>query len=311
MSHLIFAAPLQGYTSPEWRNLHNEIFGGIDSYYTPFIRLEKGLFRNKDIRDVEPSRNKVSHLTPQIIASTPEQIITISTRLHEMGYNEIDVNMGCPFPLQVRKHCGAGILQHPEMVKSIINAMSSVKGVQYSIKMRLGQESVDEWREIMPHINSISLKRVIIHPRIGRQQYNGEINEHQFAEIAQSCKHPLVFNGDVTTTKRYNEIITRYPMLEGVMIGRGLLANPALALECSTGKNISQGELTDKILTMHDRLLSLLTARLHGDSQILSHVKPYWEYLLPQLDKRIRKKILKSNTLSKYCTAVSSIRNIT
>ena len=102
----LYAAPLQGFTEAPWRNLHQEVFGGIDAYYTPFVRMEKGEFRNKDVREIASENNTVSRLIPQLIASTPAELERLAGLFIEKGYKEADINMGCPFPLMtVRAFC--------------------------------------------------------------------------------------------------------------------------------------------------------------------------------------------------------------
>ena len=112
----LYAAPLQGFTEAPWRNLHQEVFGGIDAYYTPFVRMEKGEFRNKDVREIASGNNTVSRLIPQLIASTPAELERLAGLFIEKGYKEADINMGCPFPLMTGKHKGSGIFPYPDEV---------------------------------------------------------------------------------------------------------------------------------------------------------------------------------------------------
>ena len=133
----IFAAPLQGFTEATWRNVHNETYGGIDTYITPFIRIEKGEIRNKDIRDTEKKNNTVPHLIPQIIAATPDELLPIAEFIAKEGYCEADINMGCSFALQVRKQHGAGLLPHPEAVAALIKATGEMPEIKFSVKMLL------------------------------------------------------------------------------------------------------------------------------------------------------------------------------
>ena len=160
---VIYAAPLQGFTETAWRNAHEQSFGGIDAYYTPFIRLEKGVIRNKDKRDVSPDENTVSHLIPQIIASDAEELEQLVVFLLVQGYREIDVNMGCPFPLIVRRGKGSGILPYPEKVAVLLDAMKRFPEVCFSVKMRLGWEHADEWKQVLPLLNRSCVKQVTLH----------------------------------------------------------------------------------------------------------------------------------------------------
>ena len=302
----IFAAPLQGFTEAIWRNVHNETYGGIDTYITPFIRIEKGEIRNKDIRDTEKKNNTVPHLIPQIIAATPDELLPIAKFIAKEGYCEADINMGCSFALQVRKQHGAGLLPHPEAVAALMKATGEMPEIKFSVKMRLGWDNKEEWRNILPILNDTPLTRITLHPRLGREQYKQPADREEFARFYEECRHPLVYNGDLTTLEEMNRTAEEFPRLEGLMVGRGLLGNPALGKEYKEQRNLSHGEKASLLAAFHDKFYQAITPRLQGNTQILSKLKPYWEYLLPDMEKRDRKAIIKASTAEKYLAAVNS-----
>lgn len=301
---VIYAAPLQGFTETAWRNAHAQSFGGVDAYYTPFIRLEKGEIRNKDKRGVSPGENTVPRLIPQIIASEPDELEKLVTFLMIQGYREIDLNMGCPFPLIVRRGKGSGILSHPEKVAALLEAMKTFPEVCFSVKMRLGWENAEEWRKVLPLLNRSCVKQVTLHPRIGKQQYKGVVDMEAFHCFYEACELPLVYNGDLCTVTAVRDILEAYPRLKGVMLGRGLLADPSLA-KAFREELMSEDEIKARTFRMH-RLMYLYYQRIieGGDAQLLTKLKAIWEYLLPDLDKKVRKAILKSNRLDTYLRAV-------
>jgi tRNA-dihydrouridine synthase len=302
----IFAAPLQGFTEATWRNVHNETYGGIDTYITPFIRIEKGEIRNKDIRDTEKKNNTVPHLIPQIIAATPDELLPIAEFIAKEGYCEADINMGCSFALQVRKQHGAGLLPHPEAVAALMKSTGEMPEIKFSVKMRLGWDNKEEWRNILPILNDTPLTRITLHPRLGREQYKQPADREEFARFYEECRHPLVYNGDLTTLEEMNRTAEEFPRLEGLMVGRGLLGNPALGKEYKEQRNLSHGEKASLLAAFHDKFYQAITPRLQGNTQILSKLKPYWEYLLPDMEKRDRKAIIKASTAEKYLAAVNS-----
>ena len=302
----ILAAPLQGFTEATWRNVHNETYGGIDTYITPFIRIEKGEIRNKDIRDTEKKNNTVPHLIPQIIAATPDELLPIAEFIAKEGYCEADINMGCSFALQVRKQHGAGLLPHPEAVAALMKATGEMPEIKFSVKMRLGWDNKEEWRNILPILNDTPLTRITLHPRLGREQYKQPADREEFARFYEECRHPLVYNGDLTTLEEMNRTAEEFPRLEGLMVGRGLLGNPALGKEYKEQRNLSHGEKASLLAAFHDKFYQAITPRLQGNTQILSKLKPYWEYLLPDMEKRDRKAIIKASTAEKYLAAVNS-----
>lgn len=302
----IYSAPLQGYTEATWRNLHNMHFGGVDAYFTPFVRYEHGEIRSKDIRDVERKNNTVPRLVPQIIAATPEEMHPLLSLLQNEEYNEVDINMGCSFPLQARKKHGAGILPHPDMVARLMDEIKKYPSIKFSVKMRLGWENKNEWRALLPVLNNAPLAHITMHPRLGREQYKLPADVEEFAAFATECSHPLIYNGDILTLHDIEQIEARFPTLDGIMIGRGLLANPALALEYRQRKELTSKELCGRVREMHDAMYQVMSPRLQGNTQLLGKMKPYWEYLMPTMEKRYRKAILKSNTIDKYMQAVSA-----
>lgn len=301
----IYSAPLQGFTEAVWRNVHSTVFGGIDTYYTPFLRFEHGEIRNKDIRDIECKNNSVDNLVPQIIAASPDEMHPLMELLANEGYVHADINMGCSFPLQVRKRHGAGLLPYPSMVAELMQATTAYTGFSFSVKMRLGWESKDEWRELMPILNDTPLTHITMHPRLGIEQYKKEADIDAFAEFYEACKHPIIYNGDITSLGDIQRIEQQFPTLKGIMIGRGLLANPALGIEYNQGHELTVSEQCRLIQAMHEEMFLQLSPRLQGNTQFLTKMKPYWEYLLPALPKRLRKPILKATMIEKYRSAVA------
>lgn len=301
----ILFAPLQGYTEAPFRNAHARYFGGIDLYYTPFVRLEKGCFRNKDIRDIDPANNQLSHLVPQLIAHDPAKGEAILSLFIEKGYREVDINLGCPFPLLAKRHNGSGILPYPEEVAALLDIVRKHPDIRFSVKMRLGWQQPDECLALLPLLNELPLTHITMHPRLGYQQYKGETNLEAFAVFYESCRHPLVYNGDIRTVEDIHRICTRFPRLSGVMIGRGLLANPALALEYKEGRTLSSREMAERLQAFHTELLRHYTTLLEGgEGQVLHKMKTFWEYLLPEEDRKLKKAIHKSTQPNRYRQAV-------
>lgn len=303
----IHFAPLQGYTEAVYRNAHAEIFGGADAYYTPFVRQEKGEFRNKDIREINVANNNVPRLIPQLIATNRDEAETIIHFFTAQGYKEIDLNMGCPFPLITKTGKGCGILPHPERVADIVSIIEEYPELSFSIKMRLGMESVEEAVALLPLLNRTRLKHITLHPRTGRQQYKGICDKEAFARFAKACEHPLIYNGDITSAQQALELKNEFPFLKGIMIGRGLLSNPALATEIKTGEALSEKELYHKVHQLHETIFTHYQSCLHGEAQLMSKLKPIWDYLLPNAEKRLRKRVCKANKTEAYLHAVKEL----
>ena len=296
---------MQGFTEAVWRNVHSGVFGGIDGYFTPFLRYEHGEIRSKDIRDVEHKNNTVENLVPQVIAATPEEMRPLLSLIKNEGYKRVDINMGCSFPLQARKRHGAGILPYPDMVAALLQEVKQHDDLLFSIKMRLGWQDKSEWQALMPAINDAPLCHVTMHPRLGVEQYKKPVDIDAFAEFYEACNHPVVYNGDLLTLQDIQRIEKLFPDLDGIMLGRGLLANPALGAEYANGAELTAKERAVLVRIMHEKLYDVMVQRLQGNTQFLSKLKPYWEYLLPDMPKRDKKAILKATTIEKYMHAVS------
>lgn len=308
MITLIHFAPLQGYTDAIYRETHARVFGGVETYYTPFVRLEKESFRSKDLKDINHVQEATASVVPQLIASTSNEFRRIATLFSEAGYDRADINLGCPFPLQARQHRGAGILPYKEEGIALLNTIHEFPNLTFSVKLRLGWDNPNEAQELLPFLNTLPLSHVTLHPRIGTQQYKGETNRVAFARFYEACTHPLFYNGDLCTKKEMQEVEEQFPRLQGLMLGRGLLSTPWLAFEYTTGQLLSQKEKKEKLSTFHSLLSEQYSARLEGgDHQILDKLKTLWDYLLPDTEKRLRKRIIKSNSLTSYHGAVREL----
>lgn len=294
MTNLYIAfAPLQGYTDCVYRRAHWECVGGVDEYYTPFVRMERGEIRRKDLRDTDPEVNRGIPTVPQVIARDGDEFARLCDALQEQGWNRIDLNMGCPFPMQVKSGRGSGLLQHPDCVKKIQKEMLCRPEVSFSVKMRTGQESLDEGIAVMPIVNEMPLLHITLHPRLGRQQYKGYPNQEAFVHFLEECKHPMVYNGDVSEIESWTDMVAN-SKIKGLMIGRGLLAQPWM---------LSNKEPDEGLKQMHAKVYQHAVTNLCGDSQILSRLHAFWEYLA--INRKHKKAILKSSTLRQYDEAVA------
>lgn len=298
---------MQGYTDFEYRRIHSRHCGGVDTYYTPFIRWEKGGIREKDIRDILPENNEGLHLVPQIICADTDEFKRLADTIQEHGYEEMDLNMGCPAPMQTKLMRGSGILPYPTRVSALLKEMERRPEVRFSAKMRLGLEGKEEWRELSGMLNSSCLKHLTVHPRIGKQMYKGEVDMDAFNEVYSSIHIPIIYNGDVTSMEQVSSLLERYPDLPGIMMGRGLLARPTLAQECLMGKEMPHEERMSILMQMHEDMLGYCTRKYKVDSQILLHIHSFWEYQESQLERKTWKKIMKAGNMKNYLEAIRKL----
>lgn len=314
----IHFAPLQGYTEAPYRMIHHQVCGGIESYYTPFIRLEHGQIRKKDLREALPEQNQGINLVPQVIAANAEEFNQLSRKLIEIGHRRIDINMGCPFPLQTRLGRGSGIWQHPEQVEAILSAAQKLhkeEDIEFSLKMRLGQESPNEALNLLSVLNKTSLVHITVHPRVGRQQYKGDLLMEEFDIFYKNSSNPLILNGDLLTVADLQAAEQKYPQLSGLMIGRGLLSRPTLASEyqkACQGNGIdpikAEENARQKVLLMHRQLFDYYKQHIEGgDSQLLLKMHSFWDYQELLFGHKAVKKVLKSGSLKNYIEATANV----
>ena len=194
-------------------------------------------------------------------------------------------------------------------MSSVANGTAPIK---FSVKMRLGQDSPDEAFALLPILNEAPLSQITLHPRLGKQQYKGAIDFKSFEKFYEESRHPQVYNGDITSVSQICEMERKYPKLAGVMIGRGMLARPSLAMEYKGLRDINSAataqDFLGKIFQMHQIIFDYACKTYQGDSQILSHVQNFWEYLEPSIPKKIFKKIKKAGKLSEYQEAIIEMR---
>lgn len=296
----ILCAPVQGVTDCHWRNAQYDIFGGPDGYFGPFMRVEHGEIRKRDIADASPEKNTVPSYTPQILASQPKDALRMVDALKNMGYHTIDINLGCPFPPIALHHKGSGLLQYPDEVETLFKSLSEVEGITYCIKMRLGWDDSQQWREIVSLFDIIKPLQVTIHPRTGRQQYKGELIIDEFEALLSECHYPIVYNGEIKTIDDINHIKQQFPAIAAVMIGRGLIEDPAMLCPDKA--------TSDNYCELHNRLLEAYQSQLNGgEHQLLLKMKSFWEIYLPQAPHKLLKAIKKSSSMAKYTSAVNEL----
>lgn len=303
----IHFAPLQGYTTATYRRLHHTFWGGVAQYYTPFVRIEKGDFRRKDLNDIAPQNNTGTPVIPQMLPGNADELRRLSELFITQGYTQADINMGCPFPPIALHKRGSGILPHRDVVGEILRSVEEFPEIKFSIKMRLGWQSADEWRNLIEILNNTPLQHITMHPRIGKMQYKGATDTEQFAAFCEHCKHPLIYNGDIKSVDDIGNLQQKYPRLAGVMMGRGLLERPYLSALIAGNTQHDTTAIINRTREFHNRLYNELASTSQGDSQLLNRAHAIWEYFLPQAPRKERKAVVKSTTPTQYLNAVDKM----
>ena len=232
---MLILAPMQGLTELMFRKVYNTCFpGALDLAISPFLSLTHGNLADawKKIDDVLPEANQDSiPVIPQILGKEPVEFVELANRLHEIGYTEVNWNIGCPMRRVTAKHRGSGILPYPDEVRSILDYIMPRLRPALSVKMRLGLHSPDEIFNLIPILNDYPLLNITIHPRTGKQQYSGQVDLDTFEQTLPLLKHQVIYNGDLCTVADFRRLRQRFPKIQHYMIGRGILYDPLLPLK--------------------------------------------------------------------------------
>lgn len=307
MSFYLYAAPMQGHTDPPYRHFHTKLYGEADAYFTPFLRVERGEVRHRDLKNLYSELNENHFLIPQIIFNSEKEFRMLVDAVMESGANEIDINMGCPYPMQTNHGRGAALLSNIDLLRSVFDTINKMDDISFSIKMRAGLASPEDSKGLIDLINDTRLAHVTFHPRVAKQKYDGELDMETFEYFLERCNHPLIFNGDVRTPSDIISMKERYPGLAGIMCGRGLLARPSLFQEIRDGHEWQKDRRLDMMLKFHDRLKQYYSERLCGDAQLLAKLQSFWEYAEDEIGRKTWKAIRKATSMVKYNAAVSTI----
>lgn len=299
----IYAAPLQGLNDAPWRHLHADVCGGVDTYFMPFLRVEHGSVRAKELRDLTSELNRGIDVVPQAIFRSVDELALIAEAVRSAGFSRLDLNLGCPFPPQLHRGRGAAMVSRPEIMERVAEV---TEGLELSVKMRPGVNSPDEWRAILPVLNSLDLHHVTVHPRLASQGYSGPILTDCFREMADAISHPIVYNGDVLTPSQIDRL--HHINIYGVMIGRGLIGRPSLAAEWREGADWPLSRRVAAFREILGGLASHFAATMSGGPQALLHLKPYAEYPDPELPARALKPLRKASSLARFMAALTEIR---
>lgn len=303
---LIEFAPLEGITGALFRKLHREYFPGVDRYYTPFISpTSDHRFTPKEQREIFPEHNKDIPLIPQLLTKNPEDFLWAATQLHNMGYDEINLNLGCPSGTVTAKGKGSGMLADLDALRRFLDTIFEHAPCKISVKTRLGLEAPEEFNEILTLYNQYPLSELIIHPRVRKDFYRHPVRKEYFTHAYSQANMPLTYNGSIITAQDYSDCVQQYPNLHGVMIGQGLIADPALADKIKTKATVEKARLRE----FHDRLLDGYTQLFQSRNNAAKRMKELWLYMICSFGdgEKLKKQLLKSRSAEEYDMIVNRI----
>lgn len=298
----IYFAPLESITGYVFRNVYEEYYGGIDRYFTPFITAtDSRRLRNKEMRDILPENNQVGCLIPQIMSNRAEEFLRVAGQMAEQGYDTVNLNLGCPARTVVSKGKGSGFLARTVALDRFLEEIYRECPLKISIKTRLGGDDPEEFLEIIDIYNKYPVEELIIHPRVQKDYYKNTPDLDMFAEAVRRCNMPLCYNGDICSVEDYERIRQRFPEVTRIMIGRGLMAHPELALQIRESE-ASERERLDRIGAYANALCEAYCEAYGPGQPVLFKMKELWGFLADSMPdgKKLRKKIHKVQRLDGY-----------
>ena len=305
----IYFAPLEGITGYVFRNAYNKYYGGVDKYFTPFITPHtKKLMNSREKRDVLPENNKDLVVVPQVLTNKAEELIDVCKRLGEFGYDEVNLNLGCPSKTVTTKRKGSGFLENPSELEEFFDRFFKVSETKLSIKTRIGISELEEAEQLFRVFERFPFEEVIIHARLQQEFYQGTPHYDVFENYCKRTKHSLCYNGDLKNWDDIDTLEKQFEKCDKFMLGRGLLFHPA-ALLSKGNEIIDKTQEMERFKGFHDELVEGYDAYMCGDRNTLFKMKELWGYWGMQFpgQEKILKKIKKADTLAEYRPLVNSI----
>src|SRR3970040_991560 len=298
MDYTLLSSPLQGFTDFRFRNAQNKIFGGIDTFYAPYIRLNgKMVIKSSYQRDLLPENNDT------------DEFLFVSKYVQELGYKELNWNLGCPYPMVTKCGMGSGLISNTEKINQILHKVHNESDIIVSMKMSLGYDTHEEILDVLPILETYPIKNIAIHARIGKQLYKGGVHLCAFQACVDNSKLKLYYTGDITTVAKFKEMQERFPSIDHWMIGRGLIADPFLPSMIKNDSFEYPKNKMELFSEFHDTLYEGYRESLSGFTHILVKLHHLWEYfsVIFSNPHKVNKKIKKAKSIRNFEAAVAEI----
>ncbi len=301
-------APMQGFTDYFYRNAHHKIIGGVCDYYTPYIKLDRQHeLSKKYLRDIHPDNN-FAPVVPQLLVQGSLDAILLCTILEGYGYEEVNINLGCPYKMVVNRGMGAGLLPHPERVVELLTETLSKVKLRVSVKLRLGLDNGNDIFTLLPLLDQFPLTKIIIHPRTAIQLYKGRASVDDFVNCMDLSRHSLVYNGDINGIEKAASICEQVGNPKELMIGRGMLENVFLALEVQHRRMLPD-EKREHLRCFYACIEDGIREHTAGFSHAHNKLFHFWTYFGNHFEgsAKLVKKIKKAKNIKQYEAVVSSL----
>jgi tRNA-dihydrouridine synthase B len=310
MSSTLLSSPLQGFTDFRFRNAFHRYFGGIDTFYSPYIKLNgKLVIKGSYERDILPENNTTLEVIPQIITNDAEEFLFVAKYVQQLGYKELNWNLGCPYPMVAKCGMGSGLISNTSQIEHILKRVHNETDIIVSMKMRMGYENPTEILDVFPIIDQYPIKNIAIHARIGKQLYKGGVDLDSFQKCLDTSKQKIYYNGDITSVEKFRMMQERFPSIDHWMIGRGLIADPFLPSMIKNNTTEYPKNKLEIFEAFHDTIYQEYDAYLSGPTPIRMKMLGFWEYFSESFSnpQKTFKKIKKAGNSKNYEIAVKEI----
>jgi tRNA-dihydrouridine synthase len=272
----LYLAPIQGVTNTIYRDTFYRCFAGVDSALAPFIRLPPDGKLPLGLKNSLPPYDPLLPLVPQILSNRAEDFLAFDQQLSNLGYPEFNWNLGCPVSMVTLKKRGSGLLPHADQIVALLEQILPKLRCRLSLKLRLGLNDPHEIPALLPRLNPLPISELIIHPRLGRQKYAGQVDLATFTKCLELSTLPVVYNGDIFNLAAFQGLQAKFPKIERWMLGRGVLANPFLPAQI---KGLAEpADKLEKARRFHDAYAQQLAQALCGPTHSVDRLKEFWDY---------------------------------
>ena len=310
MSSTLLSSPLQGFTDFRFRNAFHRYFGGIDTFFSPYIKLNgKLVIKGSYERDILPENNSTIEVIPQIITNDAEEFLFVANYVQQLGYKELNWNLGCPYPMVAKCGMGSGLISNTSQIEHILKRVHNETDIIVSMKMRMGYENPTEILDVFPILEQYPIKNIAIHARIGKQLYKGGVDLDSFQKCLDTSKQKIYYNGDITSVEKFRMMQERFPSIDHWMIGRGLIADPFLPSMIKNNTTEYPKNKLEIFEAFHDTIYQEYDAYLSGPTPIRMKMLGFWEYFSESFSnpQKTFKKIKKAGNSRNYEAAVKEI----
>ena len=293
-------APLDGITKVVFRQVYHRMFGGADRYFIPFFSpTDQHILTKRDQRELDPAANAGLPVVPQVMTRRAEDFLWAAEVAEDLGYDEGNLNLGCPSGTVTAKGKGSGFLAHPEDLDRFFDQVFASVKLPVSVKTRLGYETPEEFAALLDLYNRYPIACLTVHPRVRKEKYRGPVHLDVFADALANSRNPVCYNGDLRTVGEVRSLEDRFPEVTHVMIGRGLVADPALARKLRGGKGTDRKELIDFLAALYQGYTDFYQGQVPTAAQRMREV---WFYLIHLFDdaEKLNKQLRRFRTPSEY-----------